>query len=159
MTQVGVQCVRGQITTAECKECRCNPLHPCMLPADVIQELDPDPTHRHSDPNIFSATGLLGCDRQHALRQEHAYYVDVDSAWNLLRGTMVHALMERSGTEYPQALLTLREMEFETLVDTAYGPQQFISQPDLIVVTSAIHLPTMSRSRTTRARGKWAMTS
>ncbi len=134
MTQVGVSCIRGQITTAECQECRCNPLHPCMMPADVIQELDPDPTHRHNDPNVFSATGLLGCYRQSALQQEHPYYVDLDNEWSKLRGSMVHALMEKSTNMYPGGYGERREIELETQVDTKYGPQRFISQPDLIVI-------------------------
>ena len=135
MTQVGVSCVRGQITTAECQECRCNPLHPCMVPADVLSQLDPDPTHRHHDPNAFSATGLLGCYRQSALQQEHPYYVDVDQAWPSMHGTIRHAGIAATSGNYPGAMNQFKELELETLVDTKYGQQRFVSQPDLIVIS------------------------
>jgi hypothetical protein len=133
--QVGVSCVRGLMTTAECRECRCDPMHPCMVPADVLGQLDPDPTHRHSDPNKFSASGLLGCYRQSVLQQEHPYYVDVDDAWASLHGTIRHAGIAAIAGDYPGAVTQFRELELQTVVATKYGLQTYISQPDLIVIT------------------------
>jgi hypothetical protein len=136
MPQVGVSCVRGLITTSACQECRCDPHHPCMMPADMLDQCDPDVEHRHNDPTKFSATGLLGCYRQAALKLEHPYYVDVEGQWPALHGTYMHSGIRHSSNGYPGSMHTYRELELETLVDTKYGPQKFVSQPDLIVLTS-----------------------
>jgi hypothetical protein len=66
------------------------------------------------------------------LQRETDYYTDVDYAYPLMRGNMLHALMEAS--RYPGAIGCLRERQFHTLVKTAYGEVPFESRPDLIVL-------------------------
>lgn len=48
---------------------------------------------------------------------------------------MVHALMEHTTKAYPGAMNSFRELELETKVETRFGPQRFVSQPDLIVIS------------------------
>ncbi|MDE2104828.1 MAG: PD-(D/E)XK nuclease family protein [Patescibacteria group bacterium] len=107
-----------------------------MLPADTLAQADPDENHRHNDPTVFSATGLLGCYRQAVLKQDHPYYVDVEGMWPAMQGTAIHAGHAAKQAPYPGALQTYRELELSVWVDTKYGRQKFVSQPDLIVVQS-----------------------
>lgn len=82
--------------------------------------------------DAFSPSRLLGCHRQSVLSGMVDYYLDMDQSWPLVRGNMVHALMERA--RYPGVVATIREVRFYTTVDTAYGPQKFTAKPDLIVI-------------------------
>jgi hypothetical protein len=130
--QIGVKCARGLVTHDECRKCAHNPLRPCMLTPDVLEELRAKDDDRHHDPDSFSPTYLLDCDRKAGLIVEADHYIDVEDAWPLVRGQMVHALMESK--EYPGTIGVIREMVFMTEVPTRYGVKKFYGQPDLIVV-------------------------
>lgn len=132
MAQVGVRCIRGKIRHEDCRRCSEDPLHPCELPPDALEQMREDPNHRHANPDIFSPTSLLDCDRKSVLVAKGDWYLDVDQAWPLLRGTMVHGMME--GYRYPGAVGVIRETDMQITVETAYGPQQFAGTPDLVVV-------------------------
>jgi hypothetical protein len=139
MAQVGVKCVRGLVTHEDCRRCSAEPLHPCELPPDILEGMREDPNHRHANPDIFSPTSLLDCDRKHALSVDRDWYLDVDNAWPMLRGSLVHALMENN--RYPGAVGVLRETEMQVTVATHYGPQTFAGQPDLVVVNRLEETP------------------
>lgn len=132
MAQLGVRCPRGLISHAECRRCSTDPLRPCHLSPDILEGMREDPEGRHADPDAFSPTGLLDCDRKYGLTVGGDWYLDIDDAWPMLRGTLVHALMENN--RYPGAVGIIRETEMETLIETEYGPQRMTGQPDLVVV-------------------------
>ena len=133
--QVGVKCPRGLILHSECRQCALNPLHPCQYGPDVLEKMRTDYTNpdREPDQSAFTPSRLLSCPRQSVLMQDQDYYVDVDHAYPLTRGNMVHALMEKS--RYPGAVMTIREERFKTTIETSYGPQTFSGKCDLAVVT------------------------
>lgn len=89
------------------------------------------------DPGEFTPSRLMGCDRRAGLETRHDTWLDVDAAFPMFRGNMVHALMEQEGSRYPGALGGLREMRFSTAVETKYGTKRFSGKPDLIVVKRA----------------------
>ena len=132
MAQIGVSCVRGLVRHDECRRCATDPLHPCTLTGDILEGMREDPNGRHADPDAFSPTGLLDCDRKHGLSLGRDWYIDIDQGWKMLRGTLVHSLI--SDYEYPGAVGVIRETEMEVTIDTAYGPQRMTGQPDIVVV-------------------------
>lgn len=133
MTQIGVRCVRGLISHEECRRCSIDPLHPCDWTPDMLEQMRAKPGDRHFDPDAFSPTGLLDCDRKHALSADRDYYLDIETAYPLLRGNLWHGLMETSD-RYPGAVGIIRETEMEVQIETGYGPQRMTGKPDLIVV-------------------------
>jgi hypothetical protein len=64
---------------------------------------------------------------------EGDYYEDVDVAWTMMRGTLIHGSLEQF--PYPMRE-TVREMRMEMLVETKYGPQTFTAKPDVFVIQS-----------------------
>jgi CRISPR/Cas system-associated exonuclease Cas4 (RecB family) len=60
------------------------------------------------------------------------WFQDIDAAFPLLRGNLIHQAMET--TRYPGSEGVLREKQLWTTVDTCYGPQRFESTPDLLVI-------------------------
>jgi hypothetical protein len=130
--QVGVHCIRGNIPHQECRQCALNPLHPCAYTPDLLEKIRVDPHERSIQ---FSPTRILSCFRQSVLKGQVDYYTDVDNAYPLMRGNMLHAMMEMS--RYPGAIGCLREHQFHTTVHTAYGDVPFESKPDLIVIKEA----------------------
>lgn len=134
--QVGIKCFhRGNMSFQECSDCSISLDHPCEMPTQVIQIILRDSVTRHA-PGTFSVTGLLGCARKDILKGDYRYYEDMEGNWKKLRGSMVHALLEKEGMDYPNSLLTLREVRFTTAIDTTYGPQKFSGQPDEVVIFS-----------------------
>lgn len=133
MAQIGVRCIRGLVSHDDCRQCSTDPLHPCMLPSDVLELMRQKETDYHADPNAFSPTGLLDCDRKGVLLHRGDWFTDVEQAWPMTRGTLTHAVME-ANKDYPGAVGVIREHVMETMVDTRYGPQRLIGKPDLVVV-------------------------
>jgi hypothetical protein len=132
MPSIGVSCVRGRILHDDCRECVKNPLHPCAYPADLLElmrDVDND-----VPPSAHTPSRMAGCARQAVLEETTDYYVDVDYAYPMARGNMVHALMEHA--KYPDAYNTIRERRFTTELDTVSGRKSFSGKPDLIVVKS-----------------------
>src|SRR5258706_2212255 len=134
LVQVGVSCARGLTPQGEGRRCATDPLPPCALTPDMLEMLREKPGDRHADPTAHSPTKVLDCPRKQALQVEHDWYLDVDDAWPLLRGHMVHAIFERDTARYPGALAILRETEMEWPIDTVYGPQRMTGKPDLVIV-------------------------
>lgn len=144
MTAIGVKCVRGKISMSDCAVCSLRADHPCMLPADMLMVMrksrEPQPGRTE-----FTPSSLLECDRRTELTRDNAYYIDIESAWNMMRGTEIHDLIERNGTfpqdsektwEYPLGgpVAVIREKRLSAKVPTRYGMQEFTGKPDLIVV-------------------------
>lgn len=131
--------MRGRISHQDCRACAQDPLHPCMLPADLLElmRVDYGDEDREPDPDAFTPSRLQGCLRAAVLHGTNDWYVDIKHAYPLTRGHMVHALME--GSTYPGVFLSLREQRLSTVVDTKYGPQRFTGKPDLVVITSVEH--------------------
>jgi hypothetical protein len=136
MAQIGVSCPRGLISWEECLgSCAPNPLHPCNYTPDVLELMRIDYTDPDREPGVesFTPTRVLGCARQPVLMGESDYHVDVDSAYKMVRGNMVHALIQTA--RYPGAVTIIREQRMKVMVQTKYGQQLFTAKPDLIVVT------------------------
>lgn len=131
--QIGVKCIRGLISHDDCRACSTDPLHPCMLPSDVLELMRQKETDYHADPDAFSPTGLLDCDRKSVLVAGGDWYVDVEQAWPMTRGTLTHAVMEANDS-YPGAVGVIREQVMETMIETRYGPQRLVGKPDLVAV-------------------------
>src|SRR5258708_7920722 len=148
--QIGVHCQRGKVVWEECKRCRLNPLRPCHLTPDLLQLMERRPTTKSKR---YTPSRLRGCDRQYILtRDDEDYYEDAQSCWPLVRGTMIHAILENSGqvAGYEQ---TLRELRLQTSIqvdeqeeaitqgfnptETTWQPGQeiFTGQPDLLLLT------------------------
>jgi hypothetical protein len=129
---IGVICPRGKISHADCRVCVQDPLHPCQYSPDILESMRREDLH--VEEGTYSATQLLNCDRQDVLvnQIEGGYYQDVDSSWATLRGSMVHALMERQ--TYPGAVEVIRERRLHTTVATSFGRIPFSGQIDLLVV-------------------------
>lgn len=135
--QLGVKCPRGLVDWDDClSSCAPNPLHPCQYTPDILNQMRVDYTDPDREPGVesFTPTRILGCARQPVIMGDADYYVDVDHQWPLVRGNMVHALMERA--TYPGAVAVIREQRMSTTVWTGQGPQPFTGKPDLIVVKS-----------------------
>ena len=133
MPQVGLHCeARGNMLHDACRACACNPLHPCMYTPDMLEKL----RRTGTDEPKFSPTRILGCQRREVLGRMVDYYTDIDDSYPMTRGNMIHALMEDS--RYPGALGVLRELQLHTQVDTRFGPQDFESKVDLVVVKGLV---------------------
>ena len=130
----GVSCVRGLISTDECERCSLDPLHPCTFPVDFLH-ITRNPGRGDGGRTEFTPSSLLDCDRRTVLSGKNDYYVDVDAAWNLQRGSIIHELVERNG-DYPEGSVTelIRERRLSTTMQTKYGPQMFSGKPDLVVI-------------------------
>lgn len=132
MAQKGVKCVRGFVLHDDCRACATEPLHPCGQSADILEAMRENPDDRHADPDAFSPTTLLDCDRKHALSIGQDWFIDIESGWKMLRGSLVHSLVE--SYVYPGAVGVIRETEMMTRVQTAFGEQRMHGKPDVVVV-------------------------
>lgn len=134
MPAIGVHCVLGNIKHDDCRSCATNPLHPCAYPADLLELM-----RGGGEPpqSAHSPTRIQGCARQAVLMDETDYYIDLDTAYPMARGHMVHALMESS--PYPNAIASIREQRQTAVVETRFGPQAFSGKPDLVVIKELVH--------------------
>ena len=132
--QIGVSCVRGQILHADCRKCSLNPLHPCQYGPDVLEQMRTDYLNPGREPSsrAFTPSRLLSCIRQAQLQEDTDYFIDIDHSYPLMRGNMVHALMEAS--RYPGVLGTIRERRFRTMVETSQGEKLFSGKSDVVIV-------------------------
>ena len=134
--QQGVKCVRGFISHNECQKCALHPLHPCGIPADILEMMRGSSVERETSGVKYSPSTLLSCNREAILQQSNEWYVDVEGgAWYQIRGHMVHALMDTQGA-YTGVLGTVREHRFSHRVETKYGSQAFMGKMDLVVLKS-----------------------
>jgi hypothetical protein len=130
---IGVKCPRGLIKHEDCRACALTTTRPCHLTPDILEKLRT--TERDLPPRMYTPTMLLGCDRHYALSVDSQnHYTDIENAWPMLRGSMVHSLMENEATNYPGAELAIREVRLSTPISTAYGTFQFAGKPDLVVI-------------------------
>jgi hypothetical protein len=126
--QVGFRCIRGDILHDACRGCSLGE-HPCGYTADILEAM------RHSsrdepDPHAFSPSRLLGCFRQPVLMEE-PYFEDVDLAWTMMRGNLIHGSLEQMPWPMRKAI---REERMEVMIDTSFGPQRFTAKPDVFVI-------------------------
>ena len=128
--RLGGECLTWDDAFERCKD----PLRPWPYTPDMLDLLRIDYEDPDREPGVesYTPTRILKCHREAVLEERTDYYVDPDSSWPLVRGHMVHALMERA--HYPGALMTVREQRMRTALQTAYGPALFTGKPDLIVV-------------------------
>src|SRR5438045_1046123 len=95
--QIGISCQRGKMSWEECHSCRLNPLRPCHVTPDILQLMERRPGEK-PERQAYTPSRLTGCDRQVVLmRDEEDYYEDIHGSWPLVRGTMIHSILEHSG--------------------------------------------------------------
>lgn len=138
--QIGVRCPRGEIEWEEClTKCAPNPLHPCDYTPDLLNLMRVDYADPDREPGVesFTPTRLLGCQRRGVLEGDADYFVDVDGAYKMVRGHMVHRLMELAN--YPSAVSVMREKRMGVQVETSFGPKLFTGKADLIVLKQVTH--------------------
>lgn len=113
-----------------------------LLHADALQKAMTYPPGWHYDANMLSQmfqgslrnfmspTMFPGCRRRQVLERVTDFYLDPDKAWALLRGTMVHNILER-GVHEPDAII---EQRLVCLVRTDDGRTVEVrGQPDKVV--------------------------
>lgn len=84
---------------------------------------------------VYSPSSLQGCHRQNSLKRGYDWYLNPDSAYQMLRGTIGHAgLAEEPAPE--GSVGVIRELRLHAMVDTKFGPQQFSGQVDEILMNS-----------------------
>lgn len=118
---------------AECRACAHDPAHPCGFTPDILELMRPN--KEREGAGRFTPSVLLGCARRSVLQSRVDYYEDVNQQWPRTRGSMVHAMLEKS--EYPGHEV-IRERRLEMTVETKYGPQRFTGKPDTIVLPNKI---------------------
>lgn len=129
--QVGVHCPRGYVKHDDCRRCAQDPLHPCMLTPQILEQMREE--NQELPDDTFTPTRLLDCPRKTMLKQKADWYIDIDRAYSALRGTLMHARLELL-PQAPGSLGEIREIRLETEVETKYGPQLVKGKSDLIVV-------------------------
>lgn len=132
MTVLGVLCPRGKISFEECKRCSLTADRPCNYSPDILAYMR---NHDAGEPgkDAFTPSRLLGCHRQPVLMDGQDSWIDVDNAWSMTRGSIIHAGLE--GLKWP-GQSTVREQRVTLTVDTKYGPQPFSAKPDVIAFQS-----------------------
>jgi len=147
--QIGVNCERGKIKWSECETCRLNPLRPCHVTPDLLQLIRRKPAKAQLEQS-YSPSRMTGCDRQYVLMRDADYYENIRSSWPLVRGTMIHAILESAGVVdgYDQTLREIRlttkvdvdgeevevEQQFDpTKTEVIEGQEIFTGQPDLLL--------------------------
>lgn len=136
MPQVGIKCVRGNVSFEDCETCSQNPLHPCGIPKPMLNLLQPHPSPTNEpDHDSFTPSRLLGCFREPYLKNTEPYYQDVDYAYSSLRGTTLHSGMDALGWNSGMRVIT--EKRLHVKVNTKHGPQDFSAQPDAIVIVDS----------------------
>jgi len=132
--QVGVRLRGKTYTWDEAFALAQDPERPWHLTPDMLELLRIDYSDPDREPGVesFTPTRIMNCHRQSVLMDEVDYYTDAEKSWPLVRGHMVHALME--GARYPGVLNYTREKRMRHYIPTKYGPQLFTAKPDLLVV-------------------------
>lgn len=131
MPIVGVKCIRGKVEMKDCEQCRCDPLHQCGYPTELITFMLKKETEE-PDGLEHSPSRILGCHRRAILEAREDCYFDVDYAYASLRGTLIHTGLEHVA----HTDSTVAEKRVTTMVDTDYGPQPFQAKSDNIVILS-----------------------
>jgi hypothetical protein len=160
--QVGVKCVLGDIKWDSCHVCRKNPLRPCNTDLTILDLIERNPV-KEAHRTRFSPSKITGCDRQyHLMRKQPDYYEDISNAYPAVRGTMIHAILEKAGdvSGYEQ---TFREITLKTSIqidseevqleqnfnptdqEREVGAEPFNGTADLILVKST--LPALIRQK------------
>ncbi len=122
------------MTRHECNTCVSLPMHPCPFHGKILAALWGDGENKPS-ALALSPTRMQGCMRARYLEAHGAERIlDPYRAWNALRGTMAHAMLEMIDNPAPGVLREVKEMRFETTLQTRYGPKKLVGQPDLIEV-------------------------
>ncbi|GHO44561.1 PD-(D/E)XK nuclease family protein [Ktedonospora formicarum] len=129
---LGVECVRGQVSFDDCRECAAQPLHPCPWPSDLVAMMRGE-GFNEPDEQTFSPSRILGCSRQRVLMQQHGYYIIMKNQYPMVRGHMFHALME-GAPPVPGWLGAIREVRMSIPIKTRYGTMQFRAKSDCIQV-------------------------
>jgi hypothetical protein len=126
--QIGFRCPRGDVSYETCRTCRRDPLHPCGIPAPLLEYLERKSSEDEERNDRISPSRLLGCDRVPVLSKAQDYYLNVRHAFPTLRGDMIHSGLEK--LVWHEGYTQVREMELSTWV----GTQLFQAKPDVIVV-------------------------
>lgn len=108
---------------------------PCGFSPTLLELMVRPTIERERERVQFSPSSIAGCHRQHALQQDHDWFLDPEKVYASVRGTLVHhGLQEEpapSGT-----LGVIRELRMHAPIETSAGTQRFSGQVDEILLLS-----------------------
>lgn len=113
----------GKKTWDFCHACRLNASRPCHVTPDILQLLERNTQEEQPESTAYTPSRLTGCDRQAELASREDYYEDLRGAWPLVRGTMIHAILEQSG-KVEGFLDTIREVRLTTHIDVGGNTEE-----------------------------------
>ena len=95
MPQIGWLCVftKEPKTVGECLECSKSESH-CEFTPEMLALMSKGMRRKPKDPRRLSVTQLLGCPRKMWIINHYNYRVSPRRAWFLLRGNMIHQVMQ-----------------------------------------------------------------
>ena len=132
---VGVSCVRGEIDMAEHVRCMMNE-RTCGYPPTILEKIVRPNFERMALEEagvIYSPSSINGCHRRYSLQRDEPYYLDVEKAWPISRGVLMHDAMRMEPVP-DGAIGVVRELRLAATVDTEYGPKDFSGQIDEILL-------------------------
>lgn len=134
---IGFSCVRGKISMEEHKKCMLSDA-PCGFSPTLLEMMVRPQTDREGVK--FSPSSIAGCHRQHALQMDHDWYLDPESTYRSVRGTLIHqGLAEKPAPE--GTLGVVRELRMHAPITTRYGGQRFSGQVDEILLLHLERVP------------------
>lgn len=134
MPLVGVHCTLGDVPLEQHEQCmRDHDVPPCAITQTVLNVITRPNLERVKEQVIFSPSSISGCHRQHSLKQEFSWYMDVNKQYKAARGTIFHKGLSTEGPA-PGTLGAIRELRMHATLETKYGPQRFSGQLDEIIL-------------------------
>lgn len=134
MAVIGFSCVRGKIPMQEHLRCMLNEA-PCGYAPSLLEMMVRPTIEREREGVKFSPSSIASCHRQHALQQDHDWYLDPDKVYASVRGTLVHHGLQEEPA--PAGTLgVIRELRMHAPIETSQGTQKFSGQVDEILLLS-----------------------
>lgn len=129
---IGVHCIRGNISMEEHLRCQRDELGPpCGIAPTILAGMLRAKADRSGV--VFSPSSIQDCQRRHSLQQDHEWYVDVQSRYQMYRGDLFHAGL-REEPAPPGTLGVVRELRMHSPIKTSRGVQMFSGQADEVTM-------------------------
>ncbi len=115
MSLKGVKCILGYVSMADHEKCmveRDGP--PCGYSPTLLQLMTRTKPERADIK--FSPSSLGNCHRRTVLGRQHDWFLDVDSAYRMIRGSVIHAGLENEPAP-PGVLGVIRELKMSAPIN------------------------------------------
>src|SRR5690348_580923 len=130
----GVRCVLGNVSMEDHLECQRHRLGPpCGIAPTILAGMLRPKSDREGV--VYSPSSIQSCQRQYALKQGHDWYLDVNAAYNMFRGDLIHGGLKQEPAP-PGSLGVVRELRMHAPVMTKHGSRSFSGQADEITLLS-----------------------